>query len=140
MRRGCAISWTGSPKQKSRLVSIDANYDLTKTLTIGGKYGARIGSVSLGRESNTYVSSNTQLVVLRADWRLVRKWDVLVEAHYLGNDLAGDHRWGGIAAVYRHLGEHVKIGVGYSFSNFATDLIDQSYTSRGVFLNLLGKI
>jgi hypothetical protein len=33
----------------------------------------------------------------------------------------------------------VKVGVGYSVSDFSDDLTDQSYTSKGVFINLLGK-
>lgn len=130
---------TASPKQKSRIFSIDGNFDLTDTLTIGAKYALRQGSVSLGRESDTYVSSNTQLAVLRADWRLVKNWDALIEGHRLTNDQAGDRRWGGVAALYRHLTRNVKIGAGYSFSDFSSDLGDQSYTSEGFFINLLGK-
>ena len=130
---------TASPKQKSQIFSIDANYDLTKTLTIGGKYAFRKGSVSLGRNSDTYISSDTQLGVLRADWRVVKEWDALIEGHYLSNDRASDHRWGGLAAIYRHINQNVKIGVGYSFSDFSSDLGDQSYTSKGYFINLLGK-
>ena len=84
----------GSPKQKSQIFAIDANYDLTRTLTLGGKYAFRKGSVSLTRDSDTYVTSNTWLGVARIDWRLVRQWDVLVEGHYLSTDRAGDHRWG----------------------------------------------
>ena len=90
-------------------------------------------------DSDTYVTSNTWLGVARIDWRLVRQWDVLVEGHYLSADRAGDHRWGGLAAVYRHLGNNAKVGVGYSFSDFSSDLSNQSYTSKGVFVNLLGK-
>lgn len=130
---------TASPKQKSEIFSIDANFDLSKTLTVGGKYAFRKGSVSLGRDSDTFVSSNTHLAVLRGDWRLVKQWDALVEGHYLSNDLAGDHRWGGLGAIYRHINQNVKIGVGYSFSDFSSDLGDQSYTSKGYFVNLLGK-
>lgn len=128
-----------APKQRSQIFSIDANYDLTKSLTLGGKYALREGSVSLGRDSDTFVSSNTQLGVLRLDWRLVKKWDAVVEGHYLTNDVAGDDRFGGIAAIYRHLGNNVKVGVGYSFSDFSTDLADQNYSSDGFFINLLGK-
>jgi hypothetical protein len=128
-----------APKQKSQIMAIDANLDLTKTLTLGAKYGYRQGKVSLGRESDTFVSSDTHLGVLRLDWRLVKKWDAVVEGHYLTNDRAGDGKWGGIAAIYRHLGNHVKIGVGYSFSDYSSDLADQSYTSKGLFLNVLGK-
>jgi hypothetical protein len=77
--------------------------------------------------------------VLRLDWRPVQQWDVVVEGHYLSNDLSGGERLGGLAAIYRHLGNNVKVGVGYSISDFSEDLTDQSYTSKGVFINLLGK-
>lgn len=130
---------TNSPKQRSLIGAIDVNFDLTDTLTIGGKYGYRSGRVSLDRTSDTFVSSNTQLGVLRLDWRPVKQWDAVIEGRYLSNDRAGDSRWGGLAAIYRHLGENAKIGVGYSMSDFSDDLTDQSYSSKGFFINLLGK-
>ena len=130
---------TNAPKQRSQIVSLDINYDLSKSFTIGAKYGYRQGSVSPDRTSDQFVSSNTHLAILRADWRPVNQWDVVVEGRYLTNDLAGDSRWGGLAAVYRHLGNNAKIGIGYSISDFSDDLTDQSYTSKGVFVNLLGK-
>ena len=130
---------TNSPKQQSTIGVIDLNYDLTKSLTIGAKYGYRQGKVSLDRTTDRFVSSNTHLGVLRLDWRPVEKWDALVEGRYLSNSLAGDGRWGGVAAIYRHLGNNAKIGVGYSISDFSDDLTDQSYSSKGFFVNLLGK-
>ena len=71
--------------------------------------------------------------------RTGQKWDLVVEGHYLSNDLSGGERLGGPAAIYRHLGNNVKVGVGYSVSDFSEDLTDQSYTSKGFFINLLGK-
>lgn len=130
---------TATPRQRSQIASIDVNYDLSKAVTVGAKYGYRQGKVSLGRTSDQFVSSNTHLGVVRLDWRAVKQWDLLVEGRYLSNDRAGDHRLGGLAAVYRHLGNNAKIGVGYSVSDFSDDLTDQSYTSKGVFVNLLGK-
>ncbi len=128
-----------SPKQRSQIASIDANYDLAESFTIGAKYGYRQGQVSLDRTSDQFVSSNTHLAILRADWRPVQRWDAVVEGRYLTNDLAGNDRWGGIAAIYRHVGNNAKIGIGYSISDFSDDLTDQSYTSKGFFINLLGK-
>ena len=130
---------TGSPKQRSQIGMIDVNYNLSDSLTIGAKYGYRQGQVSLDRTSDQFVSSNTHLGVLRLDWRPVQKWDLVVEGHYLSNDLSGGERLGGLAAIYRHLGNNVKVGVGYSVSDFSEDLTDQSYTSKGFFINLLGK-
>lgn len=128
-----------SPKQRSQIGSIDLNFDLSESFTIGAKYGYRQGKVSLDRTSDLFVSSNTHLAILRADWRPVKQWDLLVEGRYLSNDLAGDERWGGLAGIYRHLGNNAKIGVGYSISDFSDDLTDQSYSSKGWFLNLIGK-
>lgn len=130
---------TNSPKQRSMIGSLDVNFDLSNTVTIGGKYGYRQGQVSIDRTSDQFVSSNTHLGVLRLDWRPVKQWDGLVEVRYLSNDLAGDARWGGLVAIYRHVGNNAKIGIGYSFSDFSDDLTDQSYSSKGVFINLLGK-
>ena len=130
---------TASPKQRSKIVSFDVNYDLTHSLTIGGKYAYRQGQVSLGRTSDTFISSNTQLAIIRADLRITKAWDVLAEGRYLTNDLARNNRLGALVAVYRHVGNNVKVGAGYSFANFSDDLSDQSYKSKGFFINVLGK-
>lgn len=36
-----------------------------------------------------------------------------------------------VLAVYRHVDENVKIGLGYNFTDFSDDLTDLSYRSRG---------
>lgn len=130
---------TQSPKQESTIVSIDANYDLSEKLTIGGKYGYRQGRVSITRDSDIFVDSEAHLAVLRADYHVNRKWDLLAEGRALWVTLADDKRFGALGAIYRHLGNNVKVGVGYSFSEFSDDLTDQSYTSKGPFINLIGK-
>ena len=106
---------------------------------MGLKYGYRQGKVSLGRNSDTYVKSDTHLGVARLDYRVARNWDVLGEVRYLSTPLADSNRWGLLGAIYRHLGDNVKIGVGYGTSKYSDDLTDQSYSSRGPFINLLGK-
>ena len=45
---------------------------------------------------------------------------------------------GALAAVSRYLGDHLKIGVGYNFTDFSDDLTDLSYDHHGAFLNLTG--
>lgn len=130
---------TQSPKQVSTVFSADFNYDLTERLTLGGKYGYRQGKVSLARDSDQFVSSNAHLAVVRLDYNVVKEWDVLAEGRALWVTAADDKRLGALGAIYRHLGNNVKIGLGYSWSDFSDDLTDQSYTSHGPFLNLLGK-
>ncbi len=130
---------TQSPKQVSKIANIDVNYDVSEKLTLGAKFGYRGGKVSLGRDSDVYVSSNAYLAVLRADYHVTKKWDLLAEGRALWVTAADDKRYGALGAIYRHLGNNVKVGVGYSLSDFSDDLTDQSYTSHGPFLNILGK-
>lgn len=128
-----------SPKQTSTIVSGDVNYDLSDHWTIGGKFGFRSGKVAVERNSNQFVSSNAHLGVVRVNYGVNKKWDVLVEGRGLWVAPSHDQRTGALVAVYRHLGNNVKVGVGYSWSDFSDDLTDQSYSSRGPFLNLIGK-
>lgn len=128
-----------SPKQISKIANVDMNYDLSDKLTIGGKYGYRGGKVSLGRNSDKFVSSDAHLAVIRADYHVTKQWDLLAEGRALWVTAADDKRFGALGAIYRHLGNNVKVGVGYSFSDFSDDLTDQSYNSHGPFFNILGK-
>jgi hypothetical protein len=49
-----------------------------------------------------------------------------------------EQRSGALVAVHRYLGKHVKIGVGYNFTDFSEDLTDLSYTHQGAFFNVVG--
>ena len=49
-----------------------------------------------------------------------------------------DRRAGALFTIYRYLGDHFKVGVGYNFTDFSDDLTDLSYDHHGLFLNLVG--
>ena len=53
---------------------------------------------------------------------------------------AEDNRNGILAAIYRHFGNHLKVGVGYNFTEFSDDLTDLDFDSQGLFLNVIGKM
>ena len=127
------------PRQRSQIFSIDTVYDLTKKLTIGGKYGYREGEVALSRLDDNFVSSDAQLGVIRLDYHVVKKWDLIGEVRWLSTSLADDDRFGALAGVYRHVGDHAKIGVGYNFSSFSDDLTNFDDDNDGFFVNLIGK-
>jgi len=126
-------------RQKSQILSVDGVYDLTKKLSIGGKYGFRSGEVELDRNSDDFVKSDAHLGVVRLDYHVVKKWDILAEGRVLTSSLADDEKLGALVGLYRHIGDHAKIGVGYNFSDFSDDLTDFDSDSEGVFLNLVGK-
>lgn len=123
--------------QRSQVLSVDTVWDFRPWLSLGAKYGVRVGELKFTNPDSEWFSSRADLLVLRADWHFVREWDAVVEWRKLRADEAKDARAGALLAVYRHVGEHVKVGVGYNFTTYSDDLTDLSYRSRGWFLNVL---
>jgi len=126
--------------QRSHILSADVTYDLTSWLTLGGKYAYRLGQVSMDRVNPEYFDSSAHLFVLRTDWQFLRYWDALLEGRLLSLPDAHDRRAGILLGVYRQLGNHVKVGGGYNFTDFSDDLTDMSYRHQGVFVNIVGTI
>jgi flagellar motor protein MotB len=125
--------------QRSHIGSVDVMYDLTSRWTVGGKYAYRHGQVALDRENPEFFDSRANLYVLRADWHFVHRWDTLFEVRMLDLPDAQDRRSGALLGIYRHLGNHIKVGVGYNFSDFSDDLTQLDYEHQGLFINLIGK-
>ena len=126
--------------QKSHILSMDAIYDLTQRWSIGGKYAYRLGQVAQDRTNPDFFDSRASLYVLRADWHFTHRWDALIEARLLDLPDAQDQRAGTLLGLYRHIGNNIKVGVGYNFTDFSDDLTNLSYDSQGVFINFVGKI
>ncbi len=125
--------------QRSNIGSVDVMYDLTPRWTLGGKYAYRYGELSQDRVDREFFTSRAQLVVLRADWHTVYHWDALIEGRWLDLPDAKDSRSGVLVGIYRDLGNHIKVGVGYNFSDFSDDLTQLGYKHQGLFINLVGK-
>ncbi len=126
--------------QRSHIASVDVMYDLTPQWTVGGKYAYRLGQVSMDRVNPEYFDSRAHLIVARVDWHFIHQWDALVEGRLLDLPDAQDRRSGVLLGLYRHLGDHFKVGAGYNFSDFSDDLTDLSYRHQGVFINIVGTI
>ncbi len=126
--------------QRSHIGSLDVMYDLTSRWTVGGKYAYRRGEVALDREDKDFFDSDAHLYVLRADWHFIDRWDAMAELRRLDLPDAEDSRSGVLVAIYRHLGNHIKVGIGYNFSDFSDDLTQLDYEHQGLFINLIGKM
>jgi len=126
--------------QKSHILSVDAIYDLTRRWSVGGKYAYRLGQISQDRDNPEFFDSRASLYVARIDWHFIREWDATLEGRLLDLPDAQDSRSGALAAIYRHLNDNVKFGIGYNFSSFSDDLTDLDYDHQGAFINLVGKI
>ena len=125
--------------QRSQILALDVMYDLTARWTVGGKYAYRHGEVAQDRVNPEFFASRAHLYVLRADWHVIHRWDALFEARMLDLPDAQDTRTGALVGLYRHVGNHLKLGLGYNFSDFSDDLTQLDYRHQGVFINLIGK-
>ncbi|HWJ87346.1 MAG TPA: TonB-dependent receptor [Pelagibacterium sp.] len=133
------VSRNGSvlgPAQRSHIFSVDANYDVTEHLTIGGKYGFRVGEISESRLVRDFESSSMHLFVLRADLGIITDWRLLLEARGLYQPETQNFNAGALAMLSYDINDVVRLGVGYNFGNFTDDLRDLSYDHQGIFLNL----
>ncbi len=126
--------------QKSNIASLDVTYDLTSRWTLGGKYAYRVGQLSLSRENPEYFDNTAMLYIVRADYRIGENWEGMVEARMLEMPDFNDRRAGALIGVYRNVGGHVKVGVGYNFTDFSEDLTDLSFRHEGVFMNVVGSM
>ncbi|WP_237066847.1 OmpA family protein [Microbulbifer guangxiensis] len=126
--------------QKSHIFSVDTSYDISRQWTLGAKYAYRLGQLSQDRQDPEFFDSRANLYVLRADWHFVNKWDLLIEGRLLDLPDAQDQRSGALLGLYRQMGRHLKVGVGYNFTDFSDDLTQLDYDSQGVFLNVIGKL
>jgi hypothetical protein len=130
---------TADYSQKSQILSIDTIYDVRPWVSVGVKYAIRHGELLPSKTGGEWLSSNTDLIVLRTDFHWIREWDIVGELRRLGVSAAGDSRSGALVGVYRHIDDNIKLGVGYNFTNYSADLTDQSYRSHGFFINMLSK-
>ncbi|MDR0251628.1 MAG: TonB-dependent receptor, partial [Brucellaceae bacterium] len=134
-----------APAQRSHILSADFTYDLVPWLSVGGKYGFRIGEVKYRIADNAgaflpyWQRSSAHLGIVRADLHIVKEWDVLLEGRVMHQPEAKTTDFGALTAVYRHVGNNFKVGVGYNFGRFSDDLRDLTMDDRGVFLNMVGK-
>ncbi len=126
--------------QRSHIGALDVMYDLTPRWTVGGKYAYRQSQVALDLEDPEFFPSTAHLYVVRADYHFTHRWDALVEMRMLDLPDAQDSRSGALLALYRHFGNHIKVGVGYNFSDFSDDLTQLDYRHQGFFINLIGKM
>jgi hypothetical protein len=126
--------------QKSHVAALDATYDLTSFLTLGGKYAYRLGQVSLDRDDPEFFDNSAHLYILRTDWRFLTHYESSIEGRMLDLTDLNEQRTGALVTFYRYFGAHLKVGVGYNFTDFSDDLTDLSYDHHGWFLNLVGTL
>ncbi len=135
-----ATSAANEYEQRSHVFSGDAIYDITPKWAIGGKVGYRFGQLKdTTIDGSDFFDSQALLLIGRADWHIVKEWDLTGELRYLAAKEAEDAKAGALIGAYRHLNQNLKVGAGYNFTDFSDDLTNLDYQSNGAFFNVIGK-
>lgn len=129
---------TSLGNQKAHVFSLEALYALSPAWELGAKVAYRRAEVQLNREQEPWFATETGLAVTRLRYHFVHNWDALLEYRYLTQAQTEQQQHGALLGIYRHIGVHLKIGVGYNFTDFSDDLTVQNNTHQGWFLDLLG--
>ncbi len=129
----------GTADQRSRIFSVESIQRVNDRWELTGKLAARRGELRVDRNAGPWIRSDVQFGAVRAQYHVIHGWDGLIEYRYLATEDADGLRQGALVGLERHLGGHVKLGVGYNFTDFSDDLTDLDYDHNGWFVNLIGK-
>lgn len=129
----------GGNDERAHVLAVEALYDVTKFVGVGGKYAYKYASLRAGRDAGKWFETQTHLGVAQVRLHVIHNWDLLAEYRALYVDEAEDVKHGPLVAVYRHLFRQLKVGAGYSFVDFNDDLTRLDYRNHGWFVNFVGK-
>jgi hypothetical protein len=86
--------------------------------SIGGKFAYRLGEASIDSTQLNFFNNTAALSVLRLDRRFRKNWGGMAEARMLDMPNISQRRRGALATIYRRIGNNLKFGLGYNFTDF----------------------
>lgn len=125
--------------EKALVGSLEFAYQVNRLWEAGGKIAHKDAQIRVDREDGDWIENDATLLASRLRYHLVFKWDALVQYHWLQSDASDDLSHGALLSLGKHVGENVKFAVGYNFTRFDDNLVDQDYDVNGWFVNLVGK-
>jgi len=124
--------------QRSRILSLEGIYRLTRQWEVASKLAHRAGEARLARSTGPWFDTTADFAAVQARYNLHRKWDALAEYRWLSVDENDSQRAGWLVGVDRHLGDNFRLGLGYNFTSFSDNLTVLDYDQKGWFLNVTG--
>jgi uncharacterized repeat protein (TIGR01451 family) len=120
----------------SNVLSADWSYEIYPRLEWIGKQAVRQRTTDYGSQQ---FDSTTMLSIQRLNLTLPRDFVLGLEARRLAADESADSASGWLGEISWERFKHMRIGIGYNFTDFSDDLLnDRSYSESGVFLRVQG--
>ncbi|WP_367989645.1 hypothetical protein AB2S62_20755 [Vibrio sp. NTOU-M3] len=129
--------------EESHIVEIEGIYSVNAKVDVGAKYAHKDKKEDFERASGNVevVESNINLYGVSTSYHVMKDWEVTGEYHWKTDTLNDELEHGALVSFNKHLSDNFKVGVGYNFSGFDGNLVnDDDYDAKGVFINLVGKL
>ena len=123
--------------QRSQVVALEGVYKHDHHWEFAAKAARREGEARFGRGTGAWFDSATTFLAGQVRYELPEQWHALAEIRGLMVKDGGT-RQGWLVGLDRDIGKHLRVGVGYNFTDFSDDLTRFGYTYRGFYLNLVG--
>lgn len=125
--------------ERSWIVAAEADYAVTPRWGLGGKIANKTGEIRRQRDRGPWLDSTTWFYAGRLRYHLIRDWDALGEYRWLQVKEDETVKSGALLALYKHIGDHIKLGGGFNFTDFNDDLTNLDYDNRGWFIDIVAK-
>ncbi len=122
----------------AQVLALEGIYDIDTRWQLAGKIAYKIAELERDKNSSNWLKSETYLWVNRLNYNII-DYDIFLEYRVLKNTLAKDQKSGYLLGVYRDMGNNLKLGLGYNFTDFNDDLTKLSYDAGGLFINVVKK-
>jgi hypothetical protein len=125
--------------EQSLIGSLEGSYQLNQRWEVGGKIAHKQGKIKQNSTSGDWAKNDASLASARLRYHLTSNWDAAAQYHWLNSDESQDTQHGAVISVDRHLGNNLKLGLGYNFTQFDDDLSNTEGSAEGLFVNIVGK-
>jgi hypothetical protein len=140
--------------QKTHILSAEGVYELNKNWELGGKVARRQTSIRMDRGQGEWFTNDATYAAAQLRYKIsgrfvTRKnakpmdmdalttgWALMAEYRMLKTEKDGVKK-GFLVGVEKEITKNIRLGVGYNFTDFSADLTQQSYKSKGYFINLV---
>ncbi len=137
-KRPLNLGQLNSQETQINVFSVEWSYDLTRRLEWVDKLAFKAKTEETGGFAP--FTGHTWLSIHRLNYQVAESWYVGTEYRRLAQREANDRRDGWLTEVMWSANEHMRLGVGFNFTDFSdNEFSDNDYSVYGWFLRLQGK-
>jgi hypothetical protein len=119
------------------VISVEWSFEINRALEWVDKQAFKIKDEAWADQPS--VTTHTHLSIHRLNYHITKQIDLGGEFRSLSNREADDRRQGWLGEVAWKAMKHLRLGVGYNFTDFSdNEFSDNNYSTRGWFFRVQG--